>query len=91
MLSPNRNSAWVAPFAHVGQGDATADANGRRRRPQDDVGLLADLAANEAKHALGGAERERARLGVGVVDELVEHDIGVGSDGEGGLVDKQHL
>src|SRR6185312_8991675 len=77
-----------------GDGDqrhGAANADGGDGRLEGDVAALAELAADEAEHADRGVDRELSFLGVRIVDELVDAELGVRTDGERRPVEKQEL
>ncbi len=53
--------------------------------------LFGKPATDETRNTLGEARHQLSRIPVLVVDEFVDHQIGIGSNGEGRSIDKQHL
>ena len=76
---------------HVEDGDAAADTDRARRGGDGDRMGFADLAADEPEHSSAGIDRQVARLGVGIVDEPVDCELGVGTDGERGAVEENEM
>ena len=58
---------------------AAGQADGR-------AGIVADLAADAADHAPGGGRHHGAGFGLRIVDELVDHQVAVGTEIDRGLV-----
>ena len=52
---------------------------------------LADLAADQAQHALAGVDRELAGLGGGIEHELVDGELGVGADRQRRAVEEDEM
>ncbi len=75
----------------VEDGDAAADADRVGRRVDDDRPVLADLAADQAQHALAGVDRELAGLGIGIEHELVDGELGIGPDRQRRAVEKEQM
>ena len=91
MSLPNTKveSVWLA--LDVDDGDAAADADGAGRRRDGDRSALADLAADQAQHALAGVDRELAGLGAGIEHELVDGELGVGPDRQRRTVEEDEM
>jgi hypothetical protein len=90
-LLAEQEAEEAAARADRGGGNAAADAERRRRRLQGHRIGLADLATDQTEHALGRGHRQFAGLAVRVVDELVQHHLGIRPDGECRAVDEQQL
>ena len=73
------------------EGDAAADGDRGRGRLEGDVLLVAHLAADVAQQARGDVRHHVARLFLGIVDELVDHELRVGGDRERRLVGEEDL
>ena len=76
---------------HLDQDDAAAHRNRAGRRIKGDVLLLADLAADIAKHACRDGRRQIAGLLLGIVDELVDDNFRVARHGQRRLIGEQQL
>jgi hypothetical protein len=70
---------------------AAADANRGDRRVDGRGALMADVSAYEAKRALGERRSYLADAGCWIVDKIVDDEIAVGANAQGGLVQKQQL
>jgi hypothetical protein len=68
--------------ANADRGDRCVDGRGA---------LMTDISADEAKRALGERGGHLADAGRRIVDKIVDHEIAVGADAQGGLVQKQQL
>ncbi len=75
----------------IEDGDAAADADGARRRGDGDGVGLADLAADQAEHALAGVDGEVAGLGRRIVDELVDGELRVRTDRQRRAVEEHQM
>ena len=76
---------------HLHHGDAAANADHRRGRLDQYRILLAEPTADKAHQALAGGDHQIAGLGLGIVDEAVELQFGIGADGQAGAVDEQQM
>lgn len=72
-------------------GDAAANAGDSRRCPDLDITGLAQLAPDEAKHTDCGVDRQLAAPGCGIEHELIDGELGIGTDAERRAVEKKQL
>jgi hypothetical protein len=75
-------------------GDENAAAHADRRSPDmhgHRIVLLAELAADKAHRTLHRGYRHLTGTGSGVVDELVDHHVGLGADADRRPVEEQDL
>ena len=99
-VQPGHRDAFAVDKDHVDvpaggeidQHDAATDSDRPRRcSHRDGVLLLAEPAADKAKHTAGHVGGKLAGAGRWVVDELVDHHVGVRSDAQRRLIDEEDL
>lgn len=92
LLAENHGEEAAVGIGDLDVGHAAADAHEADGGLHLDPALvLGQLAADEPHDALGETGDQLALAGIGVIDELVDHQVGVRADGEGRAVEQKHL